>query len=148
MKNLPYSKGFIYCLYLYQRYQDKFLEKYKKLCIKDYYKKDFTITNDILKSTFNDDNFNKYIVNGNTIELKHKKSRYIYEPYFGFDFNEASDKLKISKIDSNIDKIKIGKIESIFCYIEQDKILCTVKQNGKNIEFIAQNKNKIEVPEF
>jgi len=145
VKSLPYTKGFMYCLYLYQRYGDKFLEKYKKLCIKDYYKKDFTLTNDILKSTFDDDNFNKYIINGNTIELKHSKTRNIYEPYFDFDFNEASDKLKINK---STGKIKSGKIESINCYIEHDKVICVIKQNGKTIEFIAQNNNKITIPWF
>ena len=74
INKLPYQRGFIYALYLYQTYGNKFLNRYKKL-IKTVNKlrkhgKYKMVNNNLFKHILNDNKFNDYIINGKTIEIK------------------------------------------------------------------------------
>ena len=74
INKLPYQRGFIYALYLYQTYGNKFLNRYKKL-VKTVNKlrkheKYKMVNNNLFKQILNDNKFNDYIINGKTIEIK------------------------------------------------------------------------------
>ncbi len=66
LRQLCYTKGFTYALYLYKTQKDTFIKNFIKMC-KYYKKSNNELDNKIIKKFFNDPNFENYIIDGKTI---------------------------------------------------------------------------------
>ena len=66
LSQLSYTKGFVYAYYLYKTQQEEFIERFIRMC--KYYKKSHKLLdNKVIKKYMNDPNFDKYIIDGETI---------------------------------------------------------------------------------
>lgn len=150
IEKLPYVKGFVYCIYLLQKYGNEFMDIYKSI-IKDLYNDNkMQITNDLLKERFHDDNFDKYIIKGELIDIDGQFEKNVKGIYLGFDM----DSLINSKIIKNIDKksdayklgIRNGEIEELHINMNEGTIV--VIQNDKKININILKGENIIVPQL
>lgn len=134
IEKLPYVKGFVYAIYLVQTYGNQFLERYKRIIV-NHYETHTIINNKLLKSDLNDNNFNKYIIDGFTIKIKNDYSKKVKSVYFGFDLEAAIHKKIISNLDKKSETyknaIRNGNIEEL--HINYSIGTMMIKQNNKRV---------------
>lgn len=156
IEKLPYAKGFVYALYLYQKDKDIFLKNFKSIIMDIYDGKQISVTNKYLKKKLNDKNFDRYIIKGEIIELSYKKTEYLYRKIrlrtinIGFDLDYAINNKMIKNIDKNSDAykkgVKDGKID--FLYINVSEKTLVLGQNHNKITVNIWLGNYIVIPQL
>lgn len=150
VEKLPYVKGFIYCIYLLQKYGSEFIDRYKRIIVDSYNDNKMQITNDILKERLNDKNFDKYIIKGELIDIVGDYEKTVKNVYFGFDLDIAINKKIINNIDEESDAYKFGirneKIEEIHININEGTVV--IMQNNKRVTIDILKGENIKVPQL
>ncbi|ARF10001.1 hypothetical protein Indivirus_7_17 [Indivirus ILV1] len=135
IEKLPYEKGFVYALYLHQKYKNDFIDKYKKIILELYYNPKMVINNQILKEMLTDDKFNDYIVNGNTIIIDYDYEIDMKTINFGFDIESAINSHIVRKIKKTSEAYKNGLRNGNISKIHINDNIGTVVIIQNNIRF-------------
>jgi hypothetical protein len=146
IQKLPYQKGFVYALYLYQRYGNEFINKFKTIINRIH--KGAIYDMDNYKRTLGDKNFDKYIIKGDTIRLKYKKTKKINQLKLDFDLDYAIKNNIIKDLDDESKSYKKGlrngKIEELRINYKERNM--EIIQKGKTIKIKNNNGKSIDVP--
>jgi hypothetical protein len=92
------------------------------------------ITNDFLKEKLNDSNFDKYIIDGKTIDISSDYYKTSKNVYLGFEMDSSNKVIRNIDKDSNAYKLGIrnGKIEEL--NIEIGNLLSILKIRIEKME--------------
>ena len=136
IEKLPYTKGFMYALYLYQKYNGIFIKRYIKL-IQDIKIKNIYTDNKTINKYLSDTKFHDFIIKGATIEIKSKKTFKMKCPKIEFDLDYAIENHKIKNLKNDDHAFHLGLRNGII-----EKIIINY---NKNEIIIEQGVNKIKI---
>lgn len=152
VEKLPYVKGFMYALHLLQIYKSTFIERYIKL-IRYIHKNKLQgnkINNKLIISMLKLNDFNKYMLKDNIIEIQATKNIKLKDTKIKFDLDEAVLHNKIGGLDKNSytasQGLINGKIENIKINYSQRTI--KIEQNNKTILLKTDIGNTIDIPQI